>query len=154
MRHIRIALVAVAAVVAALGLALTPGTAVGAHNGNNSADISGTGDPDATGQAIVNYSKGSRDFNGRISVRRLTPFERYTFSVRTPGPETVICSSTANANGLFACSAQRLMLPGFSQAVVRDSSGAEVAVGVFERRGNCRDPQQAGSQCEAPGQTG
>jgi len=29
----------------------------------------------------------------------------------------------------------------------------EVATGTFERLGNCRDPQQASSQCVAPGQT-
>jgi len=50
---------------------------------------------------------------------------------------------------VFTCNAQKLALPGFAQAVVRDSAGMEDASGVFARRGNCRDPEQAGSLCEA-----
>ena len=123
-----------------------------AHNGNNKASIAGTGDADATGNAIVNYREGTGTFNGSITVRNLAANGTYTFSVRTPGPETVICSGEANGGGVFTCSAQDLTLPGFGMAIVRDSTGAEVATGTFARRGNCRDPEQAGSQCMAPGQ--
>jgi len=35
------------------------GVAGAAHNGNNKAELTGTGDPDATGQAIVNYREGT-----------------------------------------------------------------------------------------------
>lgn len=52
----------------------------------------------------------------------------------------------------ITCNAQKLTLPGFTRAVVRDSAGMEDASGVFARRGNCRDPDQAGSLCKAPGQ--
>ncbi len=136
---------------AMLGVALFAGSALGAHNGNNRAELTGTGDPNATGVAIVNYSEGKGTFNGNITVSNLTAGAAYTFLVRSPNgvTEQVICSGTADADGTFTCSAQGLPLNGFAKAVVRDSNGTEVAVGTFERRGNCRDPLQAGSQCEA-----
>ncbi len=140
----------------ALLLTLLLGTvtaASAAHNGNNKAPITGTGDPDATGQAIVNYREGTGTFNGRITVKNLTAGETYTFLVRGASGERVICTGVANTQGTFGCSAQDLTLPGFTMAVVRDAAGMEVAPGTFDRRGNCRDPQQAGSQCVAPGQT-
>lgn len=134
-------------------LAGTVGMASAAHNGNNSAVITGTGDPDATGKAIVNYREGTGTFNGTITVDNLTPGETYSFFVRGATGETLICTDTADAEGTFTCSEQNLTLPGFGMAVVRDSAGVEVATGTFERRGNCRDPQQGGTQCAAPGQT-
>lgn len=121
-----------------------------AHNGNNKAELVGTGDPDATGQAVVNYREGTGTFNGTVTVRNLEPGETYTFMVRGATGETFICEDEANSVGTFTCSAQNLTLPGFGSAAVRDSSGNEVATGVFERRGNCRDADQAGSQCKAP----
>ncbi len=132
-----------------LSVGLFAGTAFGAHNGNNRAELSGTGDADASGAAIVNYSEGRGTFNGNITVSDLEPGETYTFLVRGATGEEVICSGTANAAGTFTCSEQKLTLAGFVTAVVRDEAGAEVASGVFARRGNCRDPEQAGSQCEA-----
>ena len=139
-------------VVAIALFAIGATTAVAAHNGNNRAAITGTGDPDATGQAVVNYSEGRGDFNGTITVRNLNPGETYSFYVRRGTVEQLICSGEANDQGVFTCAEQLLPLNGFSAAVVRDSQGVEVATGVFDRRGNCRDPQQAGSQCSAPGQ--
>ena len=139
----------------ALLLTLVVGTVVvtsAAHNGNNKASITGTGDPDATGQAIVNYREGTGTFNGSIAVKNLEPGETYTFLVRGATGETIICMDEANSSGTFTCSAQDLTLPGFGMAVVRDGAGMEVATGTFDRRGNCRDPQQGGSLCEAPGQ--
>lgn len=127
-------------------------TALAAHNGNNSAQLTGTGDPDATGKAIVNYSEGRGDFNGSITVQNLNPGETYRFFVRRGATETLVCSGEANSQGTFTCQAQHLTLGGFTMAVVRNAAGMEVASGTFERRGNCRDPQQAGSLCDAPGQ--
>ena len=65
-----------------------------AHNGNNKAEITGIGDPDAGGQAIVNYSEGTGKFNGRITVRKLDPGETYRFFVRLP---SVMSGSSARA---------------------------------------------------------
>ncbi|HEV2528754.1 MAG TPA: hypothetical protein VGT61_09935 [Thermomicrobiales bacterium] len=134
----------------------TVGTVSAAHNGNNKASLTGTGgEADASGQSIVNYREGTGTFNGKVSVTGLVPGATYTFLVRAPatagGGETRVCSGEANAQGTFSCAAQDIALPGFVAAVVRDATGTEVATGTYERRGNCRDPQQAGSQCNAPG---
>jgi len=129
---------------------LLAGTALAAHNGNNRAVLAGTGDADASGIAIVNYSEGQGTFNGNITVDNLVAGATYTFFVRAgSGAEQLICTGTADLDGTFTCSAQKLTLNGFARAVVRDAAGVEVAVGTFERRGNCRDADQAGSQCEA-----
>jgi len=128
-------------------LAVT-GTALAAHNGNNKAELSGAG----TGTAVVNYSKGQGTFNGTITVRGLMPNTEYSFHVSGAGAGTagrLICSDTSDSSGTFTCSAQKLTLPGFTTAQVRTADGTVVASGVFERRGNCRDPEQAGSQCKA-----
>ncbi|MBA2360566.1 MAG: hypothetical protein H0V79_06480 [Actinobacteria bacterium] len=127
-------------------------TALAAHNGNNAAQLTGTGDPDAIGRAIVNYSEGRGDFNGTIMVQNLDPGETYSFFVRGGTVETLVCSGEANDQGTFTCQEQHLLLPGFTMAVVRDAAGVEVAKGTFDRRGNCRDPDQGGSLCKAPGQ--
>jgi hypothetical protein len=68
----------------------------------------------------------------------------------------VFCSDTAGKNGRFQCHGTQIDVPapGFTMAVVRNSLGIEVGGGLFdERRGNCREPDQAGSQCTAPGQS-
>ncbi|MGI8643927.1 MAG: hypothetical protein ACR2LS_07400 [Thermomicrobiales bacterium] len=127
------------------------GSASAAHNGNNKANLSAMGD-DAAGKAIVNYSEGRGTFNGTIVVRDLEPNTGYTFVVRLMDNEAtdqVICSGTSNDQGLFRCNEQGLALAGFSQAVVEDDAGNDAASGTFARRGNCRDPQQGGSQCES-----
>ena len=126
-------------------------SASAAHFGNSKANLVGTGDPDTGGQAIVNYSKGTGSFNGRVSVKNLTPGETDRFLVRSTTEEQLICEGTASDRGTFMCDAQGLMLRTFAVAVVRDSAGAEVASSPFERRGNCRVPDQALSQCDAPG---
>ncbi len=133
-------------------LAVT-GTALAAHNGNNKAELSGAGG--VTGTAVVNYAEGQGAFNGTITVSGLTPDTSYSFYVSGAGAGAagrLICSGTSSSSGTFTCSEQKLVLPGFTTAQVRTSDGAVVASGTFERRGNCRDPEQAGSQCKAPGQ--
>ena len=147
--------VLVVAAVSLLAMLAIPGGASAAHNGNNRAELAPGTDPDATGVAIVNYSEGRGDFNGNITVSGLAPGATYTFVVRLAGAEMTdqtICSGTANQQGTFTCTAQHRPLNGFSMAVVEDSLGNDVASGVFARRGNCRDPDQNGSQCDAPGQ--
>ena len=131
-------------------------TALASHNGNNGAELSGPGDPDATGKAIVNYSAGRGDFNGTTTVQNLEPGATYSFVARFQSPglpieDTLICSGEANQQGTFTCQAQHFTLGRFTRAVVLDAGGDVVAAGVFERRGNCRDPEQFMSQSEAPG---
>ena len=52
-------------------------TASAAHLGNNKAEIVGTGEPDATGQSVVNYRKGTHSFNASANVANLDPGETY-----------------------------------------------------------------------------
>ena len=129
-------------------------TTSAAHLGNSKASLTGTGDTDATGMSTVNYRKGTESFNALASITNLTPDTTYSFLVRNAaGVERLICSADANQQGRFSCNAQDVLPDGFglTTAVIRDASGNEVAVGVYERTGNCRAPNQAGSQCEAPG---
>jgi len=108
-----------------------------------------------TGTAVVNYSEGTGTFNGTTRVSGLEPDTGYTFRVNGPaGPQT-ICTFTTDANGTGGCSEQGLTLGGFGRAEIVDKGGVVVASGSFDRRGNCRDADQAGSQCkanDAPGQ--
>ncbi len=138
-------LVAIAiAAVALLGIA-SPASA--AHFGNNKAALVGDG---VTGTAIVNYSEGTGTFNGSARVSGLEE-GTYTFQVVSPDGQTAtpICTFTADGNGTDGCSATGLTLGGFATAEIADANGEVVADGTFERRGNCRDADQAGSQCKA-----
>ena len=141
---------------ALVAFAVAAPTASAAHNGNNAAELSGTGDSDATGTAIVNYSAGRGNFNGTITVQNLEAGASYGFVARFQQPgfpieDTLICSGEANQQGTFTCQAQHFTLGRFGRAVVLDSAGDVVAAGTFERRGNCRDPEQFMTQCDAPG---
>ncbi len=139
----------------AIVLAGSIGSASAAHNGNNKAQLVGVGtETDATGQAIVNYREGTGTFNGTVTVRNLMAGETYEFYVTGAAAGdagVLICSGEASNSGLFRCSAQALALPGFTTAEVREGDGDVVATGTFLRRGNCRDADQAGSQCESNG---
>ncbi len=128
-------------------------SASAAHNGNNRAVVTSAADPDATGKAVVNYSEGQGTFNGTITVRNLEPGETYTFQVSgaASGSGVDVCDGVANNQGTFTCSFQGVDLLGFTNVEVEDENGVVVASGLFERAGNCRDADQAGSQCDAPG---
>lgn len=139
----RITLLMVSAVAA---VALVAGPAAAAHNGNNKAELSGS--TGITGNAIVNYSEGQGTFNGVTSVQNI-PDGAYTYTVSLNGNNPqVICTFTAT-NGTGGCSEQDRPLAGFNMAEIRNAAGAVVASGTFDRRGNCRDADQGGSQCEA-----
>jgi hypothetical protein len=146
--------VALASSFAFVALVAVPGNAFAAHNGNSKAELTGTGDPDAQGTALVNYSKGEDDYNAQVLVFNLDPGETYEYRLRrTDGTEVTVCGDTANDQGTFTCSGQHIEFSGlgFTGAAVYDSSNTQVAAGGFpldRRRGNCRDPDQAFSQCE------
>lgn len=141
-------LLVVAASTAALLVPALPASA--AHEGNNFADLVGEG----TGTATVNYVKGREDeeWTGRASVIGLDAGD-YTFTVTSPNGQvtTTVCSFTATGTGAAGCSNSSFDVGGFLTAEIRDEAGDVVASGTFERRGNCREPEQAGTQCEAPG---
>jgi hypothetical protein len=136
------------AAVALLGIA-SPASA--AHFGNNKAELTGTAPDSAiTGTATVNYSEGRGTFNGTTRVSGLEPNTEYTFRVNGAPDGQKICTFTTDANGAGGCSEQGLMLDGFGKAqIVNETTNVVVASGDFARRGNCRDRDQAGSQCEA-----
>ncbi len=100
----------------------------------------------------MNYSEGTGTFNGSARVSGLAPNSEYTFQVNGGPRPATICTFTTDANGTGGCSEQGLELPGFTTAEIVDEDGMVVASGAFDRRGTCRDPQQGGTQCEAPGQ--
>ena len=59
-----------------------------------------------------------------------------------------MCRGTSNAQGTFICHFQGMVLSGFTTAGIEKVDGTDgtiFASSVFERRGNCRDPLQAGS---------
>ncbi|MEO5634358.1 hypothetical protein [Gaiella sp.] len=145
---LKISRTSLVALLSLAALAVT-GTALAAHNGNNKAELSGVG----TGTAVVNYSEGQGTFNGTVAVSGLAANTDYSFYVTGAGAGAagrLICSGVSTNSGAFACSEQKLPLPGFTTAQVRTTiGGTVVASGTFERRGNCRDPEQAGSQCKA-----
>ena len=124
-----------------------------AHLGNNKAEIVGTGDPDAEGQSTVNYREGTGSFNASATVSNLEPGATYTFVLVSATGEEEICEANANRQGKFQCGDQDVLQDefGLTTAVIRDSENAVVAMGPYDRRGNCRAPDQGGSQCEAPG---
>jgi hypothetical protein len=132
----------------------TASTASAAHFGNSKATLEGTGDSDAEGKSTVNFRKGTQSFNAAAMVSNLDAGETYVFLVRNAaGVEREVCRAEANSQGMFTCSAQDVLPDGFGlvSAVIWDAGGTEVAFGLYDRRGNCRVPDQAGSQCEAPG---
>ncbi|MGH2739703.1 MAG: hypothetical protein ACRDH6_04370 [Actinomycetota bacterium] len=137
----------------AVGWMFGGGPVLAAHNGNNKAELSGSG---ISGTAIMNYSEGTGTFSGHANVQGLAAGS-YTYRVNNStltNPQT-ICTFEASGSGSAGCSAQHLSLAGFAVAQIVDQSSNVVASGTFARRGNCRDPDQAGSQCEAnsaPGQ--
>ncbi len=119
--------------------------AAAAHNGNNKGDFDGS---PATGSATINYSEGQGTFNGSLNVKGLQDGD-YTFAVSLNGANrTELCDFTAG-NGRQGCSFNGRELPGFNLAEILDADGNVVDSAVLARRGNCRDPQQGGSQCEA-----
>lgn len=144
----------VAVMLVAVVVSRIASSASAAHNGNNRSVVSGTmADRDATGKAVVNYSEGQGAFNGTITVRNLEPGETYTFQVSGAASASGVdvCEGVANNQGTFTCSFQGMELPGFTNVEVEDENNVVVESGLFERAGNCRDADQAGSQCVAPG---
>lgn len=118
--------------------------AFAAHNGNNRATFDG----EVSGSAIVNYSEGRGTFNASLNVSGLEDGD-YTFAVSLNGANRQELCSFEAGKGRTGCRVTDRALPGFNLAEVLDADGNVVASAVLARRGNCRDPQQGGSLCEA-----
>lgn len=118
--------------------------AFAAHNGNNRATFDG----DTSGTAVVNYSEGRGTFNGTLNVSGLDDGD-YSFAVSLNGTNRQALCSFEAGSGRTGCSVTDRALPGFNLAEVLDADGDVVDSAVFDRGGNCRDPQQGGSLCES-----
>lgn len=133
-----------ASLLAAVLGALLALPAAAAHNGNNKADFDGA----AVGSAVVNYAEGTGTFGGSLNVKGLEDGD-YTFAVSlNGGNRTHVCDFTVG-DGRQGCSFTGQPLPGFNLAEILDADGGVVDAATFARRGNCRDPQQGGTQCQA-----
>lgn len=121
--------------------------AAAAHNGSNKAELAGDG---GTGTSVVNYSKGHDTFNASARVLGLDE-GTYTFRLRSPDGQTAfdVCELESTGSGSATCSEVHRDFGGFATGEIVDDEGTVVAEGTYARRGNCRDPEQAGSQCEA-----
>lgn len=145
--------VMVFALLLAFAVSFAP-SAYAAHESNNFAELSGAGD--VSGNAHVNYIKGTEGWSSTVSVFGLTS-GNYVYAVRrtAAGAFQTICAFTADGRGRDGCSDQDAVLAGFTEAVIvedtngngiADSGETVVASGVFERRGVCREPDQAGAE--------
>ncbi|MGI8875344.1 MAG: hypothetical protein ACR2KP_13690 [Egibacteraceae bacterium] len=138
------------ALIAAILSAFFALPAAAAHIGNNKADLTGPGG--VTGQSVANYSTGQDAVQAQARVRGLAPGS-YTLRLRhNDGRTFPVCTFSADGKGTDGCSGS-IEGVGFHHADVVDDDGVVVATGTYERRGNCREPQQGASQCEAPGVT-
>ena len=129
-------------------------SAFAAHESNNRANLLGAGG--VSGTAIVNYVKGTEGWSSNVSVFGLASGD-YVFAVRrtAAGAFQTICAFTADGVGRDGCSDQDAVLAGFTEAVIvqdvngngiADAGETVVASGIFERRGVCRAPDQAGRE--------
>ncbi len=138
----------VAVAVAMAALLAVPAAAD--HIGNNKAELTGAGG--VGGQSTANYATGADVIYAQARVDDLEPGD-YTFRVRhNNGSTFTVCSFTADGSGSEGC-AGSIDGVGFHHADIVDAANSVVATGRYARRGNCREPQQGGSQCEAPGVT-
>lgn len=119
-------------------LALTATTYAG-HEANNRAELAGAAGTGVTGQAIVNYVKGTGGWASTVSVMGL-PDGIYTFAVvLNTGRPQPICNFEISGEGRGGCSDNDAVLMGFNQALILDGDDVAVAGGVFVRRGGNRD---------------
>ena len=120
-----------------IGLVLGLASSVSAdHLSNSQAELTGDG---ISGQAIVNYVKGTQGWSSTARVDGLAPGE-YAFAVNANGgAPTIVCTFTADGNGSDGCSDQETAIPGFNTALILDSHGMIVASGMFERHGGNRN---------------
>ena len=116
-------------------MALTFSVASADHLSNNRAELSGDG---VSGEAIVNYVRGTQSWTSTTTVSGLEAGE-YTFAVNlNGGAPTIVCTFMADGTGDAGCTDQDADIPGFNTAVILDSNGDVVADGIFERRGGGR----------------
>ncbi len=165
-------------VFAALALALVlPVSAFAAHESNNKLvfdPVAGSSLPDASGSGAINYVKGVSGeepdtvWTSAFRFAGLTPDATYTVVVRGRFADAAafsgICTFTANEAGVGACRSEFLGLQRLAIAQLRLGSETGTPIlqatrqavvagpGSITSDGGCREPDQAGATCAAPGQ--
>ena len=165
--------------IALLGLAALlalPATAFAAHESNNKlvfAPVAGSSAPEGAGSGVINYIKGISEeepdtaWSSAFRFSGLAADTAYAVVVRgqftDPTVFSAICEFTTNANGIGGCQSQftglqrlaiaQLRLGGVGGTPVLQATRLAVVSGPgsITSDGGCREPDQAGSTCEAPG---
>ena len=167
-----------AAVTIGAGSALVLGApaAMAAHESSNAlsyAPVANSLAPYASGRGVINYVKGTSgaepntEWTSSFRFSGLAPDVTYTVTVKgrfaVATDSSAICSFTTSTSGAGGCSARftGLRRLAVSQLVTGDSAQAPVlqatrlavvaGPGSITSRGGCREPEQMGSTCAAPG---
>lgn len=159
-----------------VALLAVPATALAAHESNNKlvfAPVAGSLAPDGAGSGVINYIKGISEeepdtaWSSTFRFSGLTPDTAYAVVVRgrfaDPSVFSAICEFTTNGSGSGGCQSQftglqrlaiaQLRLGGVGGTPVLQATRLAVVSGPgsITSDGGCREPDQAGSTCEAPG---
>ena len=159
-----------------VALLAVPATALAAHESNNKlvfAPVAGSPALDGAGSGVINYIKGISEkepdtaWSSAFRFSGLAPDTAYTVVVRgrfaDPAVFSAICEFTTNASGIGGCESQftgllrlaiaQLRLGGANGAPVLQATRQAVVSGPgsITSDGGCREPDQAGSTCQAPG---
>ena len=148
--------------------------ALASHEGNNAltfAPVTGSASPEASGAGIVYYIKGRSTeepdtfWTSSFNFAGLAPHTTYTVVLFMAGvPHSGICTFTSNAIGHGGCTNRFETLDRFGSAQLRlggeggtpvlqatRHATGDVGPGEIISRGNCREPDQLRSLCDAPG---
>lgn len=161
-------------------LAFAP-AASASHESSNRLDFDAVSGSTADGSGTINYVKGASDGTEEGSVWQqalrfsgLTPAVEYSVVVKrgegdgdaAPGSrDRTICTFTATDAGTGTCTGRFLELRALAVAQLKAADGqvlaqatrtgaagfTAAAPGEITSKGGCREPEQAGSQCTAPG---
>lgn len=153
---------------------LTALPALASHEGNNAltfAPVAGSASPDGSGAGIVNYVKGRSTeepdtlWTSSFHFAGLAPDTTYTVVLFMAGvPRSGICTFTSNAIGQGGCTSKFETLDRFGSAQLRlggeggtpvlqatRHATGDIGPGEIISHGNCREPDQLRSLCDAPG---
>ena len=148
--------------------------ALASHEGNNEltfAPVVGSASPGASGAGIVNYVKGQSTeepdtvWTSSFHFAGLAPDTTYTVVLFMAGvPHSGICTFTSNVIGQGGCSSKFETLDRFGSAQLRlggeggtpvlqatRHATGDIGPGEIISRGDCREPDQLRSLCDAPG---
>ena len=164
------------ALVGLVMLLALPASALAAHESNNKltfAPVAGSPSPDAAGGGVINYIKGisgeepDTAWSSSFRFNGLAPATAYTVVVRGRFADatafSAICDFTTNGAGSGGCQSNflglqrlaiaQLRLGGVGGTPVLQATRQAVVAGpgAITSDGGCREPDQAGSTCDAPG---